>query len=37
MLSWREFSALAPTLAIVDFRKPPPDAIKQDNINIWDS
>lgn len=37
MLSWREFSPGNRPLTIVDFRKPPPDAIKQDNIETWES
>jgi hypothetical protein len=37
MLRWRGFSAHTPTLAIVDFRKHLPDAIKRANITAWDS
>ncbi len=37
MLSWREFSADTVPLAIVDFRKYLPDAIRHANITAWDS
>jgi hypothetical protein len=37
MLSWREFSAHARTLTIVDFHKHLSDAIKHANITTWGS